>query len=140
LQFRGEGGRSFTAAPGSDFPGELHGPIEQLALGAGGLCALLHQACVDFFEEARDSAEKGGFDLDEGLRDVLNHRNVGHRAATENEDVVERALVNVGERKKGNRQIHGRLEDEFTARIGDVGAEIRVRQHHPLGSPVVPEV
>src|SRR5208337_1626059 len=133
LQFGGEGGRSFAAAPRSDFPGELHGPIEQLALGAGGLCALLHQTRVDFLEEARDSAEQGGFDLDESLRDVLNHRNVGHRAAAENEDVVERALVNVGEREKGNRQIHAGFEDEFTARIGDVGAEIRVRQHDALG-------
>src|SRR5208337_3605441 len=133
LQFGGVGGRSFATAPGSDFPGELHGPIENPALGASVLCALLHQARIDFLEEARDSAEQRGFDLDEGLRDVLNYGNVGHRAAAEYEHVVERAAINVGEREKGDPQIRVRLEDEVTARIGDVGAEIRVRQHDALG-------
>jgi len=45
----------------------------------------------------------------------------------------------VGERKKRKDDVISRIETEIVANAVDVGAKIVVREHHALGSPVVPE-
>src|SRR5258708_1654832 len=84
LQANGQAGGFFAAAPGGGFAGGLHGEIKNFAPGAGGLASLLHQAGVDFFEEARNGGEDGGVDLNESLGDVFDGLDVGNRAAVKN--------------------------------------------------------
>ena len=129
-----------AAAPWRGIARRLDGKIENLALGAGGFTSLLHQASIDFFEEARNGGEHRGLDFKEGLGDIFDDFDVGDGAAVEDIEVVEHAAVDVGEREERDCQVGGRIKDKLGARIGDVGAEIGARSMTPLGSPVVPEV
>jgi len=132
FQPHGEAGGFFAAAPGGGFAGDLHGEIEDFAFGAGGLASLLHQAGIDFFEEARNGGEDCGMDFKKSLRDVLNDFDVGYGAAVKNVNVVEHAAVDVCEGEKRDGNILSGAEIEFVAGVGDVRAEIRVSEHDAL--------
>src|ERR1700722_8755422 len=54
LQANRQAGGFFAATPGGGFAGGLHGEFENFALDASGFASLLHQAGIDFFEEARN--------------------------------------------------------------------------------------
>jgi len=133
LEASDKAGGFFAAAPGCGFAGSLHGEIENFALGAGGFTSLLHQAGIDFFEEARNGGEDGGVEFEESLRDVFDDFDVGDGAAMENINIVEHAAVDVGEREERDRQIGAGAEIEFNAGVGDIGAEIGVGEHDALG-------
>ena len=129
----GETGGLIAATPRRGFARGLDGEIENLALGAGGFTSLLHQAGINFFEEARHGGEDGGLHFQQSLGDVFDDFDVGDRAAVEDIEVVEHAAIDMSERQERDGEVGSRIKDKLGARIGDVGAEIRVRKHYALG-------
>src|SRR5208337_352941 len=115
FQAKRKAGGFFAAAPGGGFAGGLHSEI------------------VDFFEEARNGGEDGGVEFEESLRDVFDDIHVSDGAAVKKIDVVEHAAVDVGEREKRDSQVGFWAETELVAGVGDIGAEIGVREHDALG-------
>ncbi len=98
LGFQGQACGGSRGAPGSRSLGHVHGPVKNHSLRAGGFRALLDEARVDFFEEARYRGDDRGMDFEEGLGDGINGLDVSESSALKDVDVVERAAIDVGER------------------------------------------
>jgi len=96
---------------------------------------LLDEAGVHLFEEARDRGDDRGTNFEESLSDGVNGFDVGKSGALKEVDVVERAAINVGERKKRERDVLRWIEAEVVADVRDVGAKITMRQHDALRLP-----
>src|SRR6266850_1011542 len=111
----------------------FHRPIKKLSLDAGVPGALFDQTRVDLFEEARDSGGYRGTNLEKSLGDGINRFDVGQRGTLEEVDVVERSAIDVGEREKGERDVILVIQAEVVAQIGNIRAEIAVREHDALG-------
>src|SRR5947207_1269836 len=133
LCFQGEACMSSVGAPGSGSLRHAHGPIKNHSLYARGFRALLDQAGIDFFEEARDGSDDGGTDFEKSLSDRIDGFDVGESGALKDVDVIERAAVDVSKRKKGKRDVFGGIEAEIMAHVVDVRAKIAVREHDALG-------
>src|SRR5579859_747649 len=133
LQTNGQAGGFLATTPGGGFAGCLHGELEDFALGAGGFASLLHQAGVDFFEEAGNGGEDGGLDFEQSLGNIFDDVDIGDRAAVKNINVIEHPAIHVGEREKRDGEIGAGAEIEFVAGVGDIGAEIGVGEHDALG-------
>src|SRR6266403_2615521 len=111
----------------------FHRPIKYFSLDAGVPGALLDQARVNFFEEARDGGGNRGTNLEKRLGDGINRFDVGESGALEDVDVVEGAAIDVGERQERKRDVTLGIQAEVVAQIGNVRAEIAVRKHDALG-------
>src|SRR6267143_5453086 len=111
----------------------FHRPIENSSLPASVPGTLFDQTRVNFFEEARDGGGYRGTNLQESLGNGIHRFDIGKSGALEDVDVVERAAIDVGERQEGERDVILRVKAEVVAQIGNVRAEIAVRQHHALG-------
>jgi len=93
---------------------------------------LLDEAGVDFLEETRDGSDDGGTDFDESLGDGVDGFDVGESGALKDVDVIERAAIDMGEWKKGERDVFGGIEAEIMADVVDVRAEVAMREHNAL--------
>jgi hypothetical protein len=68
-----------------------------------------------------------------------NESDVGDRRPRGEEPVVAHPLQDVRERQEAERHVIAAHEDRISRRR-DVRVDVVVRQHHALGSPVVPDV
>src|SRR5439155_21678374 len=74
-----------------------------------------------------------GTDFEKSLGDGIDRLDVGQSGTLKDIDVVHGAAVDVSKRKERERDIFGGIELEVVADVGDVGAEVSVREHHALG-------
>jgi len=72
-------------------------------------------------------------DFEKSLGDGIDRLDVGQRGTLKDVDVIHGAAVYVSEWKERDRDVFGRIELEVLADVGDIGAEIRVREHDALG-------
>jgi len=133
LEFEYEACASACRAPWNGAPRNSHGPIEEHAFDAGGFGALFDKTGVDFFEYARDSRGDGGTNLEKGLCDGLDGFDIGEGRALKNVDVIDDTTIDVGEWKKGERDVLDGIDAEVIPYIGNVRAKIAVGEHDPLG-------
>src|SRR6266436_718280 len=120
-------------APRGGMLRNFHRPIENFSLHASVPGTLFDQTHVNFFEEARDGGGYRGTNLAKRLGDGIHRFDIGESGALEDVDVVERAAIDVGEREKGERHVILGIQAEVVAQVGDVRAEIAVREHDALG-------
>src|SRR6267143_1625319 len=133
LEGNGEIRMPLAGAPLRGHLGHSHGPIKKHSLHAGVFRALLNKAGVDFFKKPGYRGGNRGTDFEKSLGDGIDRLDVGQSGTLKDIDVVHGAAVDVSERKERERDIFRRIELEVVADVGDVGAEIRVGEHHALG-------
>src|ERR1700741_2128025 len=72
-------------------------------------------------------------DFQQGLRNVFDLFDIGHRETLKNIEVVERAPVDMSKGQERNSQVGLGANLDIAAGIGDVGTEIIGREHDAFG-------